>query len=117
MIDADDSLQAVDLFLLPFDLRLLLFDRVDKNGGQPIILHALDFAFRIVSNKQRGDASNILRSKTHAQAPKKELLLPVTLYRPVERPKKELRLAVVLYRPTSVPNIELLLPVVLLVPA
>jgi hypothetical protein len=74
---ADEFHQSVNLPLLPLDLRLLLFDlsvllfylslllfeSVDKRDAQSVVLHAFDFAFLIVSDKQGIDLFHVFRAE------------------------------------------------------
>ena len=43
----DDFFQFVYLFLLLFDLRLLLVDGIDENDSNTVVFDAFDFAFGV----------------------------------------------------------------------
>lgn len=78
LLSFDDFPLLDKLFLLGFDICLLFVDGVDQNGRQTVILDTFDFAFLVVSYKQRIDRRHVFR-------PKPDILhsvrLPIESYR------------------------------------
>ena len=52
-----------------FDLRLLFLDGVDENHGHAVVLHAFDFTFVVVSNKQRLNLLDLFRAESQVFHP------------------------------------------------
>ena len=57
------GLQFLDLCILPLELELLLFESIDEDDAQAVILHAFDLSGGVVSHEQRADSLDILRAK------------------------------------------------------
>src|SRR5205085_1714346 len=56
---------GVDLLPLRVDLSLLLFEGVDEDDAQVIVLHALDLALVVVDHEPRLDLGHLLRAQAH----------------------------------------------------
>ena len=66
MIETHEFPQGINLvlllsYLVPLllDLRLLFFEGVDESDAEEVVLDAFDLAFRVVSDKQRVDCSDL----------------------------------------------------------
>ena len=77
VVPADNPLQVIYLFLLSLDLRLLLFDCVDKHNTYAIVLDAFDTALRVMRNEHWRDARYILRSEPDVRSAD---LFPLEVY-------------------------------------
>lgn len=64
MIQADNSLQGLDLRLLRADLCLLFFESVDHDDSDAVVLHAFDLALVVVGDEQRLDFGDFFGDET-----------------------------------------------------
>ena len=60
---------TLELFLLPFDLRLLFFERVDEDGGELIVFDAFDLAVRVAECQQGSTFSTSSAPRPMSLAP------------------------------------------------